>query len=62
MDFIDLKAQYAAAQVGRSYPVSEKLAKEVICPPMRADPNEAKQQRVITAVRGFALAKQVSHE
>ncbi|MFY9316734.1 MAG: DegT/DnrJ/EryC1/StrS family aminotransferase [Burkholderiales bacterium] len=44
---------YAAAQTGRSYPVSEQLAKEVISLPMHADLDEATQQRIVAAVREF---------
>jgi UDP-2-acetamido-2-deoxy-ribo-hexuluronate aminotransferase len=44
---------YAAAQAGRSYPVSERLAKEVISLPMHADLDEATQQRIVAAVRAF---------
>jgi UDP-2-acetamido-2-deoxy-ribo-hexuluronate aminotransferase len=44
---------YAAAQAGRSYPVSEQLAKEVISLPMHADLDEATQQRIVAAVRAF---------
>jgi UDP-2-acetamido-2-deoxy-ribo-hexuluronate aminotransferase len=44
---------YAAAQAGRSYPVSEQLAKEVISLPMHADLDEATQQRIVAAVRDF---------
>jgi len=45
---------YAAAQVGRSFPVSELLAQEVISLPMHADLDEATQQRIVAAVREFA--------
>ena len=44
---------YAAAQAGRSYPVSELLAKEVISLPMHADLDETTQQRIVAAVRAF---------
>jgi UDP-2-acetamido-2-deoxy-ribo-hexuluronate aminotransferase len=44
---------YAAAQAGRSYPVSEQLAREVISLPMHADLDEATQQRIVAAVREF---------
>jgi len=44
---------YAAAQAGRSYPVSERLAREVISLPMHADLDEGTQQRIVTAVREF---------
>jgi UDP-2-acetamido-2-deoxy-ribo-hexuluronate aminotransferase len=44
---------YAAVQAGRSYPVSERLAQEVISLPMHADLDEATQQRIVAAVRDF---------
>ena len=44
---------YAAAQAGRSFPVSELLAREVISLPMHADLDEATQQRIVAAVREF---------
>ena len=44
---------YAAAQAGRSYPVSELLAREVISLPMHADLDESTQQRIVAAVREF---------
>jgi UDP-2-acetamido-2-deoxy-ribo-hexuluronate aminotransferase len=47
---------YAAAQAGRSFPVSERLAREVISLPMHADLDEATQQRIVAAVREFAPA------
>ena len=47
---------YAAAQAGRSYPVSERLAREVISLPMHADLDERTQQRIVAAVREFAPA------
>ena len=42
---------YAAGYVGHSYPVSERLAQEVLSLPMHADLDEATQQRVVSAVR-----------
>ena len=42
---------YAAGQAGRSYPVSERLAREVISLPMHADLGENAQQQIVTAVR-----------
>ena len=47
---------YAAVQAGRSFPVSERLAREVISLPMHADLDEATQQRIVAAVREFAPA------
>jgi UDP-2-acetamido-2-deoxy-ribo-hexuluronate aminotransferase len=47
---------YAAAQAGRSYPVSERLAREVVSLPMHADLDEQTQQRIVAAVREFAPA------
>jgi UDP-2-acetamido-2-deoxy-ribo-hexuluronate aminotransferase len=47
---------YAAAQAGRSFPVAEQLAREVISLPMHADLDEAAQQRVVAAVRDFKTA------
>jgi len=47
---------YAAAQTGRSFPVSERLAREVISLPMHADLDEQSQQRIVSAVREFAPA------
>jgi UDP-2-acetamido-2-deoxy-ribo-hexuluronate aminotransferase len=45
---------YAAAQAGLSFPVTERLAQEVISLPMHADLDEATQQRIVAAVREFA--------
>ena len=42
---------YAAGCAGQSYPVSERLAREVISLPMHADLDEATQQRIVKAVR-----------
>ncbi|MEK6245354.1 MAG: DegT/DnrJ/EryC1/StrS family aminotransferase [Pseudomonadota bacterium] len=42
---------YAASCVGQSFPVSERLAREVISLPMHADLDEATQQRIVAAVR-----------
>ena len=41
---------YAAAHAGRSFPVSETLAREVISLPMSADLDEASQKRVVSAL------------
>ena len=56
MEFVDLKTQYqqpadAADCAGRSFPVSEHLAPEVISLPMHADLDEATQQRILSTVR-----------
>jgi UDP-2-acetamido-2-deoxy-ribo-hexuluronate aminotransferase len=42
---------YAAGCVGQSFPVSERLAREVISLPMHADLDESTQQRIVAAVR-----------
>ena len=42
---------YAAGYIGQSYPVSERLAQEVLSLPMHADLDEATQQRIVTAVK-----------
>ena len=42
---------YAAGFEGKSFPVSERLAREVISLPMHADLDESTQQRVVAAVR-----------
>jgi UDP-2-acetamido-2-deoxy-ribo-hexuluronate aminotransferase len=42
---------YAAGYVGLSFPVSERLAGEVLSLPMHADLDEATQQRIVNAVR-----------
>ncbi len=42
---------YAAGYAGRSFPVSERLAREVLSLPMHADLDESTQQRVVAAVR-----------
>ena len=45
---------YAAEYVGRSFPVSERLAREVISLPMHADLDESTQQRIVAVVREVA--------
>ena len=45
---------YAAGYAGQSFPVSERLAREVISLPMHADLDEATQQRIVAAVRELA--------
>jgi len=45
---------YAAGWAGRSFPVAERLAREVISLPMHADLDEEAQQRIVDAVRHFA--------
>ncbi len=45
---------YAAQQAGLSFPVSERLAREVISLPMHADLDERTQQSIVAAVREFA--------
>jgi UDP-2-acetamido-2-deoxy-ribo-hexuluronate aminotransferase len=45
---------YAAHGAGRSFPVAERLAREVIGLPMHADLDEKTQQRIVAAVRRFA--------
>ena len=47
---------YAANCRGRSFPVSERLAREVISLPMHPDLDEASQQRIVAAVREYAAA------
>jgi UDP-2-acetamido-2-deoxy-ribo-hexuluronate aminotransferase len=47
---------FAAACAGQSFPVAERLAREVVSLPMHADLDEATQQRVAAAVRAFAPA------
>ena len=42
---------YSAGWEGRSFPVSEQLAREVLSLPMHADLDEATQQRIVKAVR-----------
>jgi len=42
---------YAAAHTGESYPVSERLAEEVLSLPMHADLDESTQASVVEAVR-----------
>ena len=42
---------YAAGYAGQSFPVSERLAREVISLPMHADLDENTQQRIVVAVR-----------
>ena len=42
---------YAAHCAGQTFPVSERLAREVISLPMHADLDEATQQRIVAAVR-----------
>ncbi len=46
---------YAAGYVGQSFPVSERLAREVISLPMHADLDEGAQQNIVGAVREVAL-------
>jgi UDP-2-acetamido-2-deoxy-ribo-hexuluronate aminotransferase len=45
---------YAAHCVGQSFPVSERLAREVISLPMHADLDESAQQGIVAAVRDAA--------
>jgi UDP-2-acetamido-2-deoxy-ribo-hexuluronate aminotransferase len=47
---------YAAGSAGRSFPISESLAREVVSLPMHADLDREAQQRVAAAVRAFAPA------
>ena len=47
---------YAADCAGQYYPVSERLAREVISLPMHADLDEATQQRIAAAVRDSVRA------
>jgi UDP-2-acetamido-2-deoxy-ribo-hexuluronate aminotransferase len=51
---------YAAACAGQSFPVSERLAREVISLPMHADLDESTQQRIVAAVRELAPARSKS--
>jgi UDP-2-acetamido-2-deoxy-ribo-hexuluronate aminotransferase len=45
---------YAAGYAGQSFPVSERLAREVVSLPMHADLDEDTQQRIVAAVRELA--------
>ena len=45
---------YAEGYEGKSFPVSEMLAREVISLPMHADLDEGTQQRIVAAVRELA--------
>jgi UDP-2-acetamido-2-deoxy-ribo-hexuluronate aminotransferase len=47
---------YEAGYAGQSFPVSERLAREVISLPMHADLDESTQQRIVAAVRELASA------
>jgi UDP-2-acetamido-2-deoxy-ribo-hexuluronate aminotransferase len=47
---------YAAGCAGQSFPVSERLAREVISLPMHADLDEDTQRRIVAAVRDLAPA------
>jgi len=47
---------YAAGCAGQSFPVAERLAREVISLPMHADLDPDAQQRIAAAVRSFAPA------
>jgi len=47
---------YAAACAGQSFPVAERLAREVISLPMHADLDEVTQQRIAAAVRAYTPA------
>lgn len=51
---------YAAAHVGESYPVSERLACEVLSLPMHADLDEQTLVRVVEAVRQSVLSRTVA--
>jgi UDP-2-acetamido-2-deoxy-ribo-hexuluronate aminotransferase len=42
---------YAAGWEGKSFPVSERLAREVISLPMHADLDESTQQQIVAGVR-----------
>jgi UDP-2-acetamido-2-deoxy-ribo-hexuluronate aminotransferase len=42
---------YAAAHAGESYPISERLAREVLSLPMHADLDELTQDRIIDALQ-----------
>jgi len=48
---------YAGGYAGLSFPVSERLAREVISLPMHADLDEDAQQRIVAAVRDLAPAR-----
>jgi UDP-2-acetamido-2-deoxy-ribo-hexuluronate aminotransferase len=48
---------YAAGCAGQSFPVSERLAREVISLPMHADLDESTQQRIVAAVRELVSAR-----
>jgi UDP-2-acetamido-2-deoxy-ribo-hexuluronate aminotransferase len=50
---------YAAAHVGESYPVAERLAREVLSLPMHADLDELAQDRVVEAL-GRSLASRAA--
>jgi len=47
---------YAAHCVGQSFPVAERLAREVISLPMHADLDQETQRRIAAAVRAFVPA------
>jgi UDP-2-acetamido-2-deoxy-ribo-hexuluronate aminotransferase len=47
---------YATRCAGRSLPVAERLAREVISLPMHADLDPDTQQHIVAAVRSFAPA------
>jgi UDP-2-acetamido-2-deoxy-ribo-hexuluronate aminotransferase len=47
---------FASACAGQTFPVAERLAREVISLPMHADLEETTQQRVASALREFAPA------
>jgi len=47
---------YAAACAGQSFPVAERLAREVVSLPMHADLDANSQQRTVAAARRFAPA------
>jgi UDP-2-acetamido-2-deoxy-ribo-hexuluronate aminotransferase len=48
---------YAAAHPGESYPVSERLAREVMSLPMHADLDEATQDRIVDALQRSVSAR-----
>jgi UDP-2-acetamido-2-deoxy-ribo-hexuluronate aminotransferase len=48
---------YAAAHAGESYPVSQRLADEVLSLPMHADLDEATQDRIVQAVHRAVAAR-----
>jgi UDP-2-acetamido-2-deoxy-ribo-hexuluronate aminotransferase len=50
------QSPYAAGAAGRSFPVSERLAREAVSLPMHADLDGKTQQRIAAAVRSFAPA------